>query len=75
MSCGAAVSAKRVRYSVRNCWSTETPKRYSLVAPNGIASVTADSAERNTTETALAISRRLARHSQPAANSPARQAN
>src|SRR5881628_1524205 len=40
-----------------------------------MASVTADSAERNTTAMALATSRRLLRHSHPAAKRPTRQTN
>ena len=75
MSCGAAVSVSRVRYSVRNCWSTETPKRYSLVAPSGMARVTTENADRNTTAIALASRCRPRRHSRPEAKSAARQPN
>ena len=48
MSCRAGLSVSRVRYSVRNCWSTEMPNRYNLVAPNGMPSVTAVNADTNT---------------------------
>ncbi len=48
MSCRAGLSVSRVRYSVRNCWSTEMPNRYSLVAPSGIPSVTTVNAANNT---------------------------
>ena len=75
MSCGVAVSVSLVRYSVRNCWSTETPKRYSLVAPSGMARVTTENAERNTTAPALANQRRPRRQSSPDAKSAARQTN
>ena len=40
MSCRAGPSVSRVRYSVRNCWSTEMPNRYNLVAPSGMPRVT-----------------------------------
>ena len=75
MSCKAALSARRVRYSVRNCWSTEMPNRYSFVAPSGIARVTTENADRNTIDAARASARRPRRQSRPHANSPARQTN
>ena len=40
MSDSRGESVSRVRYSVRNCWSTLSPNRYSLVAPSGIPRVT-----------------------------------
>lgn len=73
MSRNAALSAKRVRYSVRNCWSTEMPNRYSLVAPNGIPSVTTENAEMNTGAASRASHRCPRRNTQPVANSPPRQ--
>ena len=48
MSFSAGLSVSRVRYSVRNCWSTEMPNRYSLVAPSGMPSVTTVKADTNT---------------------------
>ncbi len=48
MSRKAGLSASRVRYSVRNCWSTEMPNKYSLVAPSGMPSVTTVNADTNT---------------------------
>ena len=74
MSCSSAVSVSRVRYSVRNCWSTEMPNRYSRVAPSGIASVTTENAARNSTDPSRAANWRPRRHSQPDASRPARQA-
>ena len=74
------MSASRVMYSVRNCWSTEMPNRYSLVAPSGIARVTTENAERNTTAPIRATHCQRAppaerRHASPAANNPARHTN
>ena len=49
MSCRAGVSVSRVTYSVRNCWSTEMPCRYSRVAPSGMPSVVTTKAARKVT--------------------------
>ncbi len=75
MSCGMAESVSRVRYSVRNCWSTEMPNRYSLVAPSGMARVTTENAERNTTAAPRRSTGGSRRHAQPAAKCPPSQAN
>ena len=73
MSCRAGLSVSRVRYSVRNCWSTEMPNRYSLVAPNGMPSVTTVNAETNTSPLNRASRRRPRPQTQPVTSSPARQ--
>ncbi len=76
MSRSAALSVSRVRYSVRNCWSTEMPNRYSLVAPSGIPRVTTVNAARNTDAPIRAtwgqIPRRR-RHSSAMMTKPTRQ--
>ncbi|CNK00357.1 Uncharacterised protein [Mycobacterium tuberculosis] len=72
MSCSAGLSVSLVRYSVRNCWSTEMPNRYSLVAPNGMPSVTTVNAETKSSPPSRAHQGKR-RYAQPEATSPARQ--
>ena len=77
MSRSTGLSASRVTYSVRNCWSTEMPNRYSLVAPSGMPNVTTVNADTKTSPADRVKNRPRGpvqrRHSQPTATSPARQ--
>src|SRR5574340_641567 len=54
MSRSAALSVSRVRYSVRNSWSTEMPCRYSRVAASGSPSVTVTNPDRLAQDSTLA---------------------
>src|SRR5689334_13034995 len=56
MSSRRAVSVSRVRNSVRNSWSTETPWRYNLVAASGIPRVTVTNPDSPTHDVSFATS-------------------